>query len=75
MERLQIRGFNIDNVDISYGGLYGMMPFGGITSELAERVEVLRGPAALLNGMSPGGAVGVLSTLCPREHMTNRFQN
>ncbi|PAK78043.1 TonB-dependent receptor [Acetobacter fabarum] len=67
VERLQIRGFNIDNVDISYGGLYGMMPFGGITSELAERVEVLRGPAALLNGMSPGGAVGGVVNIVPKR--------
>ncbi|ATJ89472.1 ferrichrome receptor [Acetobacter senegalensis] len=67
VERLQIRGFNIDNVDISYGGLYGMMPFGGITAELAERVEVLRGPAALLNGMSPGGAVGGVVNIVPKR--------
>ena len=67
VERLQIRGFNIDNVDISYGGLYGMMPFGGITSELAERVEVLRGPAALLNGMSPGGAIGGVVNIVPKR--------
>lgn len=61
VERLQIRGFNIDNVDISYGGLYGMMPFGGITSELAERVEVLRGPAALRH---PVARLAVLLILC-----------
>lgn len=67
VERLQIRGFNVDNVDIAYGGLYGMMPFSGITSELAERVEVLRGPAALLNGMSPGGAVGGVVNIVPKR--------
>lgn len=44
-----------------------MMPFGGITSELAERVEVLRGPAALLNGMSPGGAVGGVVNIVPKR--------
>jgi iron complex outermembrane receptor protein len=67
VERLQIRGFNVDNVDIAYGGLYGMMPFSGITSELAERVEILRGPAALLNGMSPGGAVGGVVNIVPKR--------
>lgn len=67
VERLQVRGFNVDNVDISYGGLYGMMPFGGITTELAERVEVLRGPAALLNGMSPGGAIGGVVNIVPKR--------
>ncbi|MBF0886713.1 TonB-dependent siderophore receptor [Gluconobacter sphaericus] len=67
VERLQIRGFTLDNVDISYGGMYGMMPFSGITSELAERVEVLRGPAALLNGMSPGGAIGGVVNVVPKR--------
>ncbi|WP_242010262.1 TonB-dependent receptor [Acetobacter conturbans] len=67
VERLQIRGFNVDNVDISYGGLYGMMPLGGTVSELAERVEVLRGPAALLNGMSPGGAIGGVVNIVPKR--------
>ena len=67
VERIQIRGFTLDNVDMSYGGLYGMMPFSGITSELAERVEVLRGPAALLNGMSPGGAVGGVINIVPKR--------
>lgn len=67
VERIQIRGFTLDDVDMSYGGLYGMMPFSGITSELAERVEVLRGPAALLNGMSPGGAVGGVVNIVPKR--------
>lgn len=67
VERIQIRGFSLDDIDMSYGGLYGMMPFSGITSELAERVEVLRGPAALLNGMSPGGAVGGVVNIVPKR--------
>lgn len=67
VERMQIRGFSLDNVDMSYGGMYGMMPFSGVTSELAERVEVLRGPAALLNGMSPGGAIGGVVNVVPKR--------
>ncbi|MBS0986071.1 TonB-dependent receptor [Acetobacter thailandicus] len=67
VERIQIRGFTLDDVDMSYGGLYGLMPFSGITSELAERIEVLRGPAALLNGMSPGGAVGGVVNIVPKR--------
>ncbi|MFT8518956.1 TonB-dependent siderophore receptor [Acetobacter syzygii] len=67
VERIQIRGFNVDNVDIAYGGLYGMMSLGGTVSELAERVEVLRGPAALLNGMSPSGVVGGVVNVVPKR--------
>lgn len=67
VERIQIRGFNIDNQDMALGGIYGMLPFNGITSELAERVEVLRGPAALLNGMTPGGSVGGVVNIIPKR--------
>ena len=54
---IKIRGFDI-GVDVAYGGLYGILPYWSIAPELAERIEVLKGPSAMLNGMPPGGAVG-----------------
>ena len=38
--------------------IYGVAPDGRVPTEFLERVEVLKGPAALLSGMAPYGAVG-----------------
>jgi iron complex outermembrane receptor protein len=62
-----IRGLQVTNQNISYGGLYGMLPFVSIMSEMAERVEVLKGPSAMLNGMQPGQALGGTINLVPKR--------
>lgn len=54
-----IRGFPVQGQDIAVNGVYGIVPpqlTGGL--DMMERVEILRGPSALLNGMAPSGAVG-----------------
>ncbi|MBO1329067.1 TonB-dependent receptor [Acetobacter suratthaniensis] len=66
-EQFQVRGFNVGNGSTSYGGMYGMLSSTSIMSELAERVEVLRGPSALLNGMSPDGAIGGAVNVVPKR--------
>ncbi len=50
-----IRGFRSTQQDVSFNGLYGVAPrfYSGI--EGVERVELLKGPAALLYGMAPNG--------------------
>ena len=53
-----IRGFYYENGDLSLNGLYGMAPYYSTAANFVERVEVLKGPSALLNGMPPAGAVG-----------------
>lgn len=53
-----IRGFGLTSQDVSINGLYGVSPAYGSDLSSIERVEVLKGPSALLNGMSPNGAVG-----------------
>ena len=53
-----VRGLNISNSDVAIDGLYGMAPYWRMATEMVERVEVHKGPAALLNGMPPGGSVG-----------------
>jgi len=64
---MRIRGFTVDTTDISYGGLYGILPSFSIMSELAERVEVLKGPTVMLNGMPPTGAIGGSINLVPKR--------
>jgi len=53
-----IRGFPVFNDDVAFNGLYGLMPRQIISPEIAERVEIFKGPNALLNGMSPSGTIG-----------------
>ena len=58
VDGLYIRGFYYDSGDYGLNGLYGIAPFYSTSANFVERVEVLKGPGALLNGMPPAGAVG-----------------
>ena len=66
-ENVYIRGFVVGSTSIAYGGLYGMLPTFSIMPELAERIEVLKGPSAMLNGMQPVGAIGGVINLVPKR--------
>jgi iron complex outermembrane receptor protein len=76
---LKIRGFNVDIASAAYGGLYGLLPLSSPNAELAERVEVLKGPSAMLNGMPPGGFIGgtvnVVAKRAPDEPLTQATAN
>lgn len=70
-----IRGFLLGSDDISYNGLYGILPRQYIASELFERVEVLRGASAFLSGATPGGdgiggAINLLPKRAPNEPLS-----
>jgi iron complex outermembrane receptor protein len=54
----QIRGFTVSNADISMNGLFGLAPTTRVPLEMIERVEVLKGPGALANGVGPSGSIG-----------------
>lgn len=63
-----IRGFLLSSDEIAYNGLYGVLPRQYVAAELIERVEVLRGASAFLNGMAPGGgAIGGSINLVPKR--------
>ncbi|WP_325341807.1 TonB-dependent receptor [Xylophilus sp.] len=57
-DEFQIRGFTLSNTDVSINGLYGLAPATRIPLEFIERIEVLKGPGALTNGVGPSGSVG-----------------
>ncbi len=70
-----IRGFLVVPSNTTYGGLYGVLPGNSIMAELAERIEVLNGPSAMLNGMAPnansiGGTINVVPKRAPDEPLT-----
>ncbi len=66
-EAFVIRGFDVGSGDVAFGGLYGLLPYNRVPLELVERVEVLKGPSTLLNGMPPGGSVGGSINLVPKR--------
>ncbi|MFT3801557.1 MAG: TonB-dependent receptor [Burkholderiaceae bacterium] len=57
-EDLTIRGFPVSSSDFALNGMYGLTPFWRAPLEAVERVEVLKGPTAMLMGMAPGGNIG-----------------
>lgn len=70
-----VRGFPLFSDDISYNGLYGLLPRQYVAGEFIERVEVFRGANAFLNGAAPGGsgiggAINILPKRAPNEPLT-----
>jgi len=72
-----IRGFELATDDISYNGLYGVLPRQLISTDALERVEVFKGPSAFINGVSPtGSGIGGGVNLQPKRAQdtpTRRF--
>ncbi len=70
-----IRGFLLSSDNVAYNGLYGLLPRQYIAAELFERVELLRGASAFLNGANPGGdgiggSINLLPKRAPNEPLT-----
>lgn len=57
-ENITIRGFEVNSSELAFNGMYGMLPGAHVPTGFIERVEVFKGPAAMLSGISPSGAVG-----------------
>lgn len=66
-EDFSIRGFTVASQDVAFNGMYGLMPHFRVPVEMAERVEVLKGPSSLLNGMPPSGNVGGAINIAPKR--------
>ncbi len=67
-EQYTVRGLPIFSDDMAYNGLYGVLPRQYIAAEFFERVEVLMGAGAFLNGAAPGGSgIGGAINLVPKR--------
>ncbi|WP_431483436.1 TonB-dependent siderophore receptor [Pseudomonas solani] len=66
-EQFSIRGYSLYNSDVAYGGLYGVLPTYSIDMEMVERVDILKGPGALLGGLAPNGSVGGSVNIEPKR--------
>lgn len=65
-----IRGFPIGEGnlgEIAFDGVYGVAPNYHVFTEYVERVEVVKGPAALLYGISPNSGVGGVINIVPKR--------
>ena len=63
-----IRGFPVYSDDMTWNGLYGILPRQFVAAEFLERVEVFHGATAFLNGAAPGGSgVGGAFNLTPKR--------
>ena len=57
-DTFQIRGYAVSATDVGVNGLYGLISQNRVPTQLVERAELLKGPGALVNGISPSGSVG-----------------
>ncbi|MFJ7311566.1 TonB-dependent receptor [Pseudomonas sp. NPDC098747] len=65
-----IRGFAIGEGnlgELAYDGVYGVAPNYRVFTDYAERVEVLKGPGALMYGISPNSGVGGVINIVPKR--------
>jgi len=70
-----VRGFPMYSDDITYNGLYGLLPRQYLAAEFVERLDVFRGASAFLNGAAPGGsgiggAINVVPKRAPNEPLS-----
>lgn len=65
-DAFMIRGFYVQNSTL-FDGMYGIAPSRTLPVETAERIEVLKGPNALLNGMAPYDASGGAINMVPKR--------
>jgi iron complex outermembrane receptor protein len=65
--QFNVRGFPLSSQDMSFNGMYGAAPTLTITPEYLERVEVLKGTSAMLNGMAPFGSIGGAINMVPKR--------
>lgn len=66
-ENFTIRGFEVNSTELAFNGMYGLLPGAHVPTEFLERVEVFKGPAAMLSGIAPSGAVGGVINLVPKR--------
>ncbi|WP_084536516.1 TonB-dependent receptor [Azospirillum halopraeferens] len=57
-DTFQIRGFAVGAGDVGFNGMYGLVSSNRVPAQIIERIELLKGPGALMNGIAPGGSIG-----------------
>lgn len=71
-EQYVLRGFPLFASEVALEGLYGMLPIRRIPIEPFGKVEIFKGPNALINGVAPFGNIGGMINLVPKRAETHR---
>lgn len=66
-EEYAIRGILVNSSDVTLNGLYGLSPTGAMPAEGIERLEVLKGPSAMLGGVALHGSLGGAINVVPKR--------
>lgn len=66
-ETFQVRGLNLLANEVAFDGLYGLQPVRRSSLGHAERVEIFKGPNAVVNGISPFGSFGGVINVVPKR--------
>jgi iron complex outermembrane receptor protein len=74
-EQYVVRGFPLFASEVAIEGLYGMLPIRRIPIEPFGKVEVFKGPNALVNGIAPFGNIGGMINLVPKRAQAQRTLN
>ncbi|WVT78082.1 TonB-dependent siderophore receptor (plasmid) [Sinorhizobium chiapasense] len=70
LDSFYVRGFPLNEGnfgEIAFDGVFGVAPTYRVFTDYAERVEVLKGPTALLYGISPNSSVGGTINIVPKR--------
>ncbi len=70
LDSYSIRGFPMNtgnSGEVALNGTFGVAPNYRALANFAERIEVLKGPSALLNGMAPNSGVGGVINIVPKR--------
>ncbi|RUV68224.1 MAG: TonB-dependent siderophore receptor [Mesorhizobium sp.] len=70
VDSFYIRGFPINEGnlgEVAFDGVFGVAPAYRLFTDYAERIEVLKGPAALLYGIAPNSSVGGIINVVPKR--------
>ncbi len=70
LDAYTIRGFPFSNGnfgEIAFDGVYGVASNYRVSTGYVERIELIKGPAAVLTGMAPGGSVGGGINIVPKR--------
>ncbi|MFC0821271.1 TonB-dependent receptor [Moraxella marmotae] len=66
-EHFYIRGFEVEPGDSTVNGLIGISPLYRTSPEMYEKIQVLKGPSAILSGMPPKGSIGGSIEMTPKR--------
>jgi len=70
LDAFYIRGFPVNEGNLgefAFDGVYGVAPNYRVFADYLERVEIIKGPTALLNGMAPNGGIGGSVNVVPKR--------